>query len=241
MTARSRRRSRLPQRQPRGLARWLGPVPIWLVLGFAAAAVVVLAVAAANTMSGARDLGAGGPGASPNDVPLLRYDVGQPGVGAEAPNFALPAGAAGTFRLSEQRGKNVLLYFHEGLMCAPCWRQIDDIEADVAKFRQVGVDEIAAISIDPADAQQQRAQLRGISFLVLADADLAVSRLYDALSYGMMGGTRPGHTFILVGPDGTIRWRADYGGPPDFTMYVPNATVLAELGRAMAGTSQVTR
>lgn len=235
MTARSGRRSRHPQRQARGFSRWLGPVPVWLALGVTAAAVVVIAVAAANTMSGAGDLAASSHGASSNDAPLLRYDVGQPGVGAEAPDFALPAGAAGTFRLSEQRGKDVLLYFHEGMMCAPCWKQIDDIEADLAKFRELGVDEIAAISLDPADAQQQRAELRGISFPVLSDSDRAVSELYDALSYGMMGGATPGHTFVLVGPDGTIGWRADYGGPPDFTMYVPNATVLAELRRAMAG------
>ncbi len=230
MTARSRRRS---QRQRRGLSRLLGPVPAWLAVAVLSAASVVIAVAAANTMSGARDPVASAPGAGSNDVPV-RYDVGQPGVGAVAPDFALPA-SAGPFRLSDQRGKDVLLYFHEGLMCAPCWKQIDDIEADLGKFRELGVDEIAAISIDPADAQQQRAQLRGISFAVLADTDLAVSRLYDALSYGMMGGTRPGHTFILVGPDGAIRWRADYGGPPDFTMYVPTATVLAELRRAIAG------
>lgn len=229
MTARSRRRS---QRQRRGLSRWLGPVPAWLAVGVLSAALVI-AVAAANTLSGARDPVASAPSAGSNDAPVLRYDVGQPGVGAQAPDFALPA-SAGPFRLSDQRGKNVLLYFHEGLMCAPCWKQIDDIEADLGKFRELGVDEIAAISIDPADAQQQRAQLRGISVAVLADPDLSVSRLYDALSYGMMGGTRPGHTFILVAPDGAIRWRADYGGPPDFTMYVPNATVLAELRRALA-------
>lgn len=237
MSGRSRRRSRQSQQQKRGLARWLGPVPAWLALGIATAVVGVIAVAAANTMSGARDLGGNGAGASRNDAPILRYDVGQPGVGADAPDFALSASSGSTFRLSEQRGKDVLLYFHEGMMCDPCWRQIDDIQGDLAKFKQLGIDEIAAIAIDPAGAQQQRAQLRGISFPVLADADLAVSRLYDALSYGMMGGTRPGHTFILVGPDGTIRWRADYGGPPDFTMYVPNATVLAELELAMAGTS----
>lgn len=234
MTAPSRRRSRDPQQRPQRLSRWLGPLPVWLALAVAAAAVVVV-VAAANTLSGARDLAATAPAGSPKDAPLIRYDVGQPGVGAAAPDFALPARAGDAFRLSEQRAKDVLLYFHEGLMCAPCWRQIDDIESDLAKFRELGVDQIAAISIDPADAQQQRAQLRGISFPVLADPDLAVSRSYDALSYGMMGGTRPGHTFILVGGDGTIRWRADYGGPPDFTMYVPNATVLAELRRAMAG------
>lgn len=239
MTARSGRDSRYPQGQPHGLARRLGPVPVWLAVGMLVATVAIVAVAAVNTLAGAGDLPVSGRGGAPGDAPLVRHDVGQPGVGEAAPDFALPASAAGTFRLSEQRGKNVLLYFHEGLMCAPCWRQIDDIEADLAKFREIGLDEIVAISIDPADAQQQRAQLRGISFPVLADPDLAVSRLYDALSYGMMGGTRPGHTFILVGPDGSIRWRADYGGPPDFTMYVPNATVLAELRRVMAGAGQV--
>ena len=232
MTARSSRRR--SQRQRRGLSRWLGPVPAWLAVGALSAALVVIAVAAANTLSGARDPVASAPGAGSNDAPVLRYDVGRPGVGAQAPDFALPA-SAGPFRLSDQRGRNVLLYFHEGLMCAPCWKQIDDIETDLGKFRELGVDEIAAISIDPADAQQQRAQLRGISFAVLSDPDLSVSRMYDALSYGMMGGTRPGHTFILVGPDGAIHWRADYGGPPDFTMYVPTATVLAELRRAIAG------
>lgn len=233
MTARDRRRSRyLPQ--PRGLSRRMGPVPLWLVLGGVGATVAVIAVAAANTLSGAGDLAEVSPRGGPSDAPLVRYDVGQPGVGEEAPDFAL-ASMGGRFRLSEQRGKNVLLYFHEGLMCAPCWRQIDAMEADLGRFRELGVDEIVAISIDPADAQRERVQLRGIGFPVLADPDLAVSRLYDVLSYGMMGGTRPGHTFVLVGPDGRIRWRADYGGPPDFTMYVPNATVLAEIRRAMAG------
>ena len=73
MTARSRRRAPHPQRQSRGVSRLLGPVPIWLAAGIAAAAVVI-AVAAANTMSGARDLAASSPGASPKDAPLLRYD-----------------------------------------------------------------------------------------------------------------------------------------------------------------------
>ena len=63
-----------------------------------------------------------------------------------------------------------------------------------------------------------------------------MSAAYDALSYGMMRGSTPGHTFVLVGADGVIRWRADYGGPPDYTMYVPNETLLAEL-RTVLGAS----
>jgi hypothetical protein len=56
---------------------------------------------------------------------------------------------------------------------------------------------------------------------VLSDPGLAVSQQYHANSYGMMGASRDGHTFILVGPDGVIRWRADYGGPPKYTMFLP--------------------
>ncbi|MGH2599555.1 MAG: peroxiredoxin family protein, partial [Dehalococcoidia bacterium] len=128
-----------------------------------------------------------------------------------------------------QRGKTVLLYFHEGLMCAPCWQQVGDIQADLAEFTSLGVDEVVAISVDPLASQTQHARQVGVSIPALADEDKAVSGAYDALSYGMMGGSLPGHTFVLVGPDGVIRWRADYGGPPDYTMYVPNPTLLAEL------------
>ena len=193
----------------------------WPLIGATAGiGLLVVGVAAMNSLSGAGE----------RPVP---YDIGQPGIGAMAPDFSLPRAEGGTFRLSDQRGKQVLLYFHEGLGCDPCWRQIDDIQADLAKFNAVGIDEVVAISIDPTSAQLGRAQRDSISLPVLADSDLTVSGLYGTLGYGMMNGTRPGHTFILVGPDGKIRWRADYGGPPNFTMYVADDALLSELRRAL--------
>lgn len=45
----------------------------------------------------------------------------------------------------------------------------------------------------------------------------------------MMGDSRDGHSSILVSPDGTIRWRADYGGPPKYTMYLPTDSQLTDL------------
>lgn len=222
MTAHERRRQRpAASPKPRLLTRRVGPLPFWGILAAAAGVIAVVAIAAANTLSGAES------------GPRMRYDVGRPGVYDMAPDFELASATGAPFKLSEQRGRQVLLYFHEGLMCAPCWKQVDDIQADLAKFNALGIDEVAAISTDPVSAQQQRAQVRGVSIPVLADVDKAVSAEYDALSYGMMGGSLPGHTFILVGPDGTIVWRADYGGAPDFTMYVPNPTLLAELERVL--------
>jgi peroxiredoxin Q/BCP len=53
-----------------------------------------------------------------------------------------------------------------------------------------------------------------------------------ANAYGMMGDTRAGHTFILVDADGEIAWRADYGGAPDYTTYLPVDRILADLEAA---------
>lgn len=207
---------RQPPRQESILTRRIGPVPTW-GLGLATLAVVAVAgIALANSLTGAADQ-------------PIAYDVGSPGVGETAPDFDLPSATGGRYRLSEQRGQNVLLYFHEGLGCAPCWKQVIDVQHDLEGFKDLGVDEVVAISLDPLAAQAQDAQANGVTLPVLADEARSVSQSYDALSYGMMGGATPGHTFILVGPDGIIRWRADYGGPPKFTMYVPDDTLLAEL------------
>ena len=205
-------------RRSRQGSRRIGPLPLWALLAIVVAIVAVVGIAAANSLA---DGGSG---------ERIRYDVGRPGVGEAAPDFELASATGGSFRLSDQRGKRVLLYFHEGLMCAPCWKQLEDIQADLDRFSGLGVDEIVGISVDPLPAQQQRAQVRGIRLRALVDGDRSVSAAYDALSFGMMGGSLPGHTFILIGPDGAITWRADYGGPPDYRMYVPNDVLLAELG-----------
>ena len=68
---------------------------------------------------------------------------------------------------------------------------------------------------------------------MLSDPGLAVSKAYDANSYGMMGTSADGHTFMVVGADGRIRWRADYGGAPKYTMYVPIDALVADLKQGL--------
>lgn len=170
-----------------------------------------------------------------------RYAVGSPGVGAMAPDFALPAalpaalplgaaaGAPATVRLSDFRGRTVLLYFHEGLGCQPCWTQIRDLQRDPVALRAAGIDQLLTITSGPADLVARKVADDKLTEPALVDADLAVSRDYRANRYGMMGDSRDGHSFVLVGPDGRIQWRADYGGAPDYTMYVPVDQLLADL------------
>ena len=157
------------------------------------------------------------------------YQVGTPGVGAAAPGFTLPSTTGGQVSLEGLRGKSVLLYFHEGLGCQPCWDQIRDLDAATGKLEAAGVDQLLTITSGPADLIAQKMGDDKLTATALADTDLSVSRTYNANQFGMMGTDRDGHSFILVGPDGRIQWRADYGGAPKYTMFVPVDRLLADL------------
>ena len=170
-----------------------------------------------------------------------RYAVGSPGVGALAPDFALPnvtghpAGAAPISRLSDYRGKTVLLYFHEGLGCQPCWNQIRDLQNNPSVLSGLGVDQLVTITSGPGDLVAQKMADDRLTAPALVDSDLAVSKRYQANQYGMMGDDRDGHSFILIGPDGHIQWRADYGGSPKYTMYVAPEQLAADLRAGRTG------
>ena len=163
-----------------------------------------------------------GPGAYP-------YQVGGPGRGQTAPAFSLAASTGGNISLSAYRGKSVLLFFQEGLSCQPCWTQIADLEKHAAQLKAAGISQVISITSDPVGAITQKTRDMGLTIPVLSDPGLAVSQQYHANSYGMMGAGRDGHTFILVGPNGVIRWRADYGGAPKYIMFLPTTTMLAQM------------
>lgn len=171
--------------------------------------------------------GSGGSAAS-------KFQAGQPGPGASAPPVRLSSVKGGEFELAAERGKTVMLYFQEGVGCEPCWTQIRDIEANTAKFKALGIDELVSITGNDLGALRQKASDEHLSTPVLSDPGLTVSKTYHANDFGMMGTGADGHTFVVVGPDGTIRWRADYGGAPNYTMYVSIDQLTADLRTGLA-------
>lgn len=178
-----------------------------------------------------------GPASGTGQAGNYPYQVGSPGVGEEAPPIELPSTEGGTFDLSSAtaQGDSVLLYFQEGLMCQACWDQLKDMEAQSGAFSNLGIDKMVSITDDPLPALERKVEDEGISTPTLSDPNLSVSKTYDANKYGMMGGSKNGHTFIVVGPDGEIQWRADYGGAPDYTMYVPVPDLLADMRQGLEG------
>ena len=166
------------------------------------------------------------------------FQVGSPGPGKEAPAIQLSSTQGGIFDLASLRGKTVLLYFQEGISCQPCWDQLKDIEAQRGQFQTLGIDTVVSITTDDLDQIRQKVADERLATPVLSDPQLAVSKAYSANNYGMMGTSRDGHTFIVVDPDGRIRWRADYGGAPKYTMYVPAQNLLADIRAGLDGAAQ---
>jgi peroxiredoxin Q/BCP len=173
--------------------------------------------------------------ASTNSTGKYPFVVGSPGPGEQAPPIRLQSTNNSTFDLASLRGKTVLLFFQEGLACQPCWDQIKDIESNIGQFQALGIDKIVSITTDPLDAIKQKVSDEGITTPVLSDPTFAVSKTYNANQYGMMSGTSDGHSFIAVGPDGRIGFRADYGGAPNYTMYVPISTLIADMKEGLNG------
>lgn len=168
------------------------------------------------------------------------FEVGAPGPGAAAPPFTLPSTSGRSFDLAGQRGDTVLLYFQEGIGCQPCWDQLTDIEPRFGEFKALGIDEIATITTDPPDLLARKVADEGITTPVMTDLNLTVSDDYSTPQYRMAGMSESfnGHSFILVGEDGEIEWRADYGGPTTGnTMYVPVESLLADIEEGTDGAS----
>jgi peroxiredoxin len=167
--------------------------------------------------------------ASKNSDAVSSYDVGRPGPGQAAPAFTLTANSGQRVSLNDYRGKNVLLFFQEGLTCPPCWDQMTVLEKDAQRLKAIGIDAVVSITTDSVGDIARKVSDMGLTTSVLSDPEMIISRQYEANRFGMMGTSRDGHTFILVGPDGVIRWRADYGGPPTYTMFVPVDRLLRDV------------
>jgi len=122
------------------------------------------------------------------------------------------------------RGRNVLLFFSEGVMCQPCFQQIQSLQlesAELARRRLVLVN----ITTDPPDVLRQAAAAYGITTPLISDENRDMSNAYVALGQGMHPDTA-GHTFVLVDGRGLIRWRRDYS-----TMYVSPEELFAAMPR----------
>lgn len=100
-----------------------------------------------------------------------------PTVGKKAPDFELPAADGSTFRLSDHKGKPVVLYFYPQDDTEGCTLENQEFSALLPQFRALGA-VIAGISPDSIESHCKFRDKFSLTAPLLADTDLKVTRKY---------------------------------------------------------------
>ena len=124
--------------------------------------------------------------------------------GTPAPDFALRSTPDQTVRLSELRGRPVILAFYPADWSPVCGDQMALYNEILSEFREYGA-ELVGISVDGVWCHAAFAQARNLHFPLLSDFEPkgAVSKLYGA--YHAQSGVSERALFVLD-KDGVIRW-----------------------------------
>lgn len=89
--------------------------------------------------------------------------------GEKAPDFELRSHRGGTVKLSDFRGKNVVVAFHPLAFTPVCANQMTGYESDLAQFEKAGA-VVLGISVDAQPAKAAWAKTLGpISYDLLSD------------------------------------------------------------------------
>jgi peroxiredoxin Q/BCP len=95
----------------------------------------------------------------------------------QAPEFALPDQDGATVRLSDFRGKKVVLYFYPRDNTPGCTRQACAFAADYEGFRAKNV-VVIGISKDSTASHRKFADKYNLPFILLADPELQAIQAY---------------------------------------------------------------
>lgn len=148
-------------------------------------------------------------------------------VNKKAPDFDLEDFEGNKVSLAALKGKNVVLFFTEGLMCYPaCWDQMAKLGSD-ERFNNDKTMTYSVVVDSKGEWQKafdKMPELRKTK--VLFDGYRVASRSYDALNVpsSMHQGSFPGHTYYLIDKEGVIRYYYD-----DPQMGIRNDLIYEEL------------
>lgn len=150
-------------------------------------------------------------------------------LGKPAPDFTLESYDGKKITLSSLKGKNVILFFSEGLMCYPaCWNQI----AAFGKDNELASKNTVVLTIlnDPKNDWKQAIdkmpELAGATVLFDTDKQVAINYNMLSLPSSMHKGQLPGHTYVVIDKEGIVRFVKD-----DVQMAVRDQELVSEIDK----------
>jgi len=122
-------------------------------------------------------------------------------VGERAPDFALPDRTGKTVRLSELRGKPVVLYFYPKDDTPGCTKESCTFRDQYQDFQDAGA-EVIGVSSDSPESHGKFATKYRLPFTLLSDRGGAVRKQYGVPS---TLGVLPGRVTYVIDRQGTVR------------------------------------
>jgi len=126
--------------------------------------------------------------------------------GDPAPEIRVRTDAGEEFRLSDLRGRRVVLYFYPKADTPGCTVEACEFRDGIQAFAEKG-SAVLGISPDKPAAQAKFKQKYDLPFALLADEDKAAAQAYGVWKEKNMYGRKVmgiERTTFVIGPDGTI-------------------------------------
>jgi thioredoxin-dependent peroxiredoxin len=128
---------------------------------------------------------------------------GTSGVDAMAPDFALPDSDGNAWRLSDRRGKVVVLLFYPGDETPICTRQMCSVRDRWEDYQATGA-EVVGISTNSVESHRSFAKHHNLPLRLLADTDGKVADAYGA--HSLIPG-KVARSVFVIDANGVIRYR----------------------------------
>jgi thioredoxin-dependent peroxiredoxin len=126
--------------------------------------------------------------------------------GDDAPDFELPDQDGNPVKLSDLRGRPVVVYFYPKAETSGCTVQACGVRDHRADYEKAGA-RVLGISPDPVKKIKKFHDKEGLNFALLADEDHAVAEVYGVwLRKSMYGRTYWGNerTSFIIDSDGRV-------------------------------------
>jgi peroxiredoxin Q/BCP len=121
--------------------------------------------------------------------------------GDTAPDFELPGTGGKTYKLSDYRGRKLVLAFYPGDFTAVCTKQFCSYRDNSDRLDRLGAD-VLGISPQSVESHERFTEEKRLNVPLLADEDKSVAK-----AYGVLAGPMVRRAIFVIDEEGIVRHR----------------------------------